>query len=67
MMAEGEDEVGKEVYKMMREDKVDVGSNKECFEWLGQELEWGGFKSTRMVQVFHILAKMHCKRIQKFE
>jgi hypothetical protein len=59
MLAEGEDGVDEAAYKLMREEMVDVSSDKEVYGWLGEELEWSRIKTTRMVQVFYMLAKLH--------
>ena len=59
MLQVGEDGVDEEVFQWMEDDGVNVKDQQEVFKWFGRRVEWGGIEATKMVQVFHRLARIH--------
>jgi superfamily II DNA helicase RecQ len=59
MLSEGEDGVDEEMYEWMTREGVNIREEKQVYGWLGGRVEWGGIEASKMVQVFHKLARVH--------
>lgn len=58
ILAEGEDDVYEEVVERMQKHGVDIGEEKEEWEWLAVRVVWAGIEGSRMRQLFYRLASM---------
>jgi len=51
------------VFQEMKDEGIDIQDEVAVCRWLGQQVKWGGIEATKMVKVFHFLARLYRKSV----